>query len=51
VGHTYVTSGEVNALYREAFAGVANFPARLTYQAGALPLGCKVEIQAIAAHS
>jgi enamine deaminase RidA (YjgF/YER057c/UK114 family) len=26
-------------------------PARLTYQAGALPLGCKIEIQAIAAHA
>jgi 2-iminobutanoate/2-iminopropanoate deaminase len=41
----------VNAAYREAFADLGNFPARLTYQAGALPLGCKVEVQAIAAHS
>jgi 2-iminobutanoate/2-iminopropanoate deaminase len=41
----------VNAAHREAFAGAANFPARLTYQAGALPLGCKIEIQAIAAHA
>jgi 2-iminobutanoate/2-iminopropanoate deaminase len=41
----------VNRVYREAFAEVAHFPARLTYQAGALPLGCKVEVQAIAAHS
>ena len=41
----------VNRVYREAFAGVAGLPARLTYQAGALPLGCKVEVQAIAAHS
>jgi 2-iminobutanoate/2-iminopropanoate deaminase len=40
----------VNRVYREAFAGVTNLPARLTYQAGALPLGCKVEVQAIAAH-
>ena len=40
----------VNRLYRAAFAEVANLPARLTYQAGALPLGCKIEIQAIAAH-
>ena len=41
----------VNVVYREAFAEVPNLPARLTYQAGALPLGCKVEVQAIAAHS
>ena len=41
----------VNRLYREEFAGIENFPARLTYQAGALPLGCKIEIQAIAAHA
>ncbi len=40
----------VNTVYREAFSDVANLPARLTYQAGALPFGCKVEIQAIAAH-
>jgi enamine deaminase RidA (YjgF/YER057c/UK114 family) len=39
MAHTYITSGEV-----------ANLPARLTYQAGTLPLGCKVEVQAIAAH-
>jgi enamine deaminase RidA (YjgF/YER057c/UK114 family) len=32
-----------------AFSEVANLPARLTYQAGALPFGCKVEVQAIAA--
>jgi 2-iminobutanoate/2-iminopropanoate deaminase len=41
----------VNAVYREAFEGIANLPARLTYQAGALPLGCKVEVQAIAARA
>lgn len=41
----------VNRLYRDEFAGIENFPARLTYQAGALPLGCKIEIQAIAAHA
>ena len=41
----------VNRAYREAFAEVPNLPARLTYQAGALPFGCKVEVQAIAAHS
>ncbi len=41
----------VNRLYRHEFAGIDNFPARLTYQAGALPLGCKIEIQAIAAHA
>jgi 2-iminobutanoate/2-iminopropanoate deaminase len=43
--------GTVNRLYREELRAVANLPARLTYQAGALPLGCKVEVQAIAAHS
>src|SRR6476660_9315760 len=31
----------VNRVYREAFAEVRDLPARLTYQAGALPLGCK----------
>jgi 2-iminobutanoate/2-iminopropanoate deaminase len=41
----------VNRVYREAFAEVENLPARLTYQAGALPLGCKVEVQAIAARA
>jgi 2-iminobutanoate/2-iminopropanoate deaminase len=40
----------VNRLYREELADVPNLPARLTYQAGALPLGCKIEIQAVAAH-
>ena len=43
--------GTVNRLYREEFAGIENLPARLTYQAGALPLGCKVEVQAIAARA
>jgi 2-iminobutanoate/2-iminopropanoate deaminase len=41
----------VNELYRAEFEGLAHFPARLTYQAGALPLGCKIEIQAVAAHA
>ena len=41
----------VNRVYRDAFADVEHLPARLTYQAGALPLGCKIEIQAIAAHA
>jgi 2-iminobutanoate/2-iminopropanoate deaminase len=41
----------VNRVYLEAFSEVENLPARLTYQAGALPLGCKVEVQAIAARS
>ena len=31
----------VNRAYRQAFAEVPNLPARLTYQAGALPFGCK----------
>jgi 2-iminobutanoate/2-iminopropanoate deaminase len=41
----------VNRAYRQAFAEVPNLPARLTYQAGALPFGCNVEVQAVAAHS
>jgi 2-iminobutanoate/2-iminopropanoate deaminase len=41
----------VNRAYREAFMELQDLPARLTYQAGALPLGCKIEIQAIAAHA
>jgi len=43
----------VNAVYGEFFAGdgdlsVANFPARTTVQAGALPAGAAVEIEAVA---
>jgi 2-iminobutanoate/2-iminopropanoate deaminase len=37
----------VNALYSEAFDGTPT-PARATVQAGALPLGARVEIDAIA---
>jgi 2-iminobutanoate/2-iminopropanoate deaminase len=37
----------VNELYTRAFAGAERLPARMTYQAGALPFGARVEVQAI----
>jgi 2-iminobutanoate/2-iminopropanoate deaminase len=40
--------GVLNAWWRRAFPDAATVPARFTFQAGALPLGAKVEIQAIA---
>ncbi|WP_051899093.1 RidA family protein [Sciscionella sediminilitoris] len=39
----------VNAWWREQFPDVAGAPARFTFQAGALPFGAKIEIQAVAA--
>ena len=41
--------GELNAWWRRQFPDVSTAPARFTFQAGALPFGAKVEIQAIAA--
>jgi 2-iminobutanoate/2-iminopropanoate deaminase len=41
--------GAVNAWWRSVFGDVAGAPARFTYQAGALPFGAKIEIQAVAA--
>jgi 2-iminobutanoate/2-iminopropanoate deaminase len=43
--------GDLNEVYRAAFAGLDNLPARLTYAAGGLPFGAKVEVQAIAVRS
>lgn len=39
----------INAWWREQFPDVSTAPARFTFQAGALPFGAKIEIQAVAA--
>jgi len=41
--------GEINAWWRRQFPDPARAPARFTFQAGALPFGAKVELQAVAA--
>lgn len=41
--------GEINDWWRRQFPDIATAPARFTFQAGALPFGAKIEIQAIAA--
>ena len=41
--------GAVNEWWRRAFPDVSSAPARFTFQAGALPFGAKIEIQAVAA--
>jgi 2-iminobutanoate/2-iminopropanoate deaminase len=40
----------LNDWWRRQFPDVAVAPARFTFQAGALPFGCKIEVQAVAAH-
>src|SRR5512143_111854 len=40
--------GDLNAWWRRQFPDGSTAPARFTFQAGALPLGAKIEIQAIA---
>jgi 2-iminobutanoate/2-iminopropanoate deaminase len=40
----------LNNWWRQQFPDPATAPARFTFQAGALPFGCKIEIQAVAAH-
>ena len=40
----------VNDWWRRQFPDVSTAPARFTFQAGALPFGAKIEIQAVAAH-
>ena len=40
---------EINDWWRGQFPDPARAPARLTYQAGALPFGAKIELQAVAA--
>jgi 2-iminobutanoate/2-iminopropanoate deaminase len=42
---------DINDWWRKRFPDPARAPARLTYQAGALPFGAKIEFQAVAAHS
>ena len=41
--------GDINTWWRRQFPDPANAPARLTFQAGALPFGAKIELQAVAA--
>ena len=41
--------GAINDWWRRQFTDAANAPARLTFQAGALPFGAKIELQAVAA--
>jgi len=40
---------DINDWWRRRFPESARAPARLTYQAGALPFGAKIEFQAVAA--
>lgn len=40
----------LNEWWRSQFPDLVTAPARFTFQAGALPFGCKIEIQAVAAH-
>jgi 2-iminobutanoate/2-iminopropanoate deaminase len=42
---------ELNDWWRREFPDIATAPARFTFQAGALPFGAKIEIQAVAAHA
>jgi 2-iminobutanoate/2-iminopropanoate deaminase len=39
----------INDWWRRQFTDAAKAPARLTFQAGALPFGAKIELQAVAA--
>lgn len=41
--------GDLNAWWRRQFPDISTAPARFAFQAGALPFGAKIEIQAIAA--
>jgi 2-iminobutanoate/2-iminopropanoate deaminase len=40
--------GAINDWWRRQFPDVATAAARFTFQAGALPFGAKIEIQAVA---
>ena len=42
--------GDLNRWWRRQFPDAATAPARLTFQAGALPFGAQIEVQATAAH-
>jgi 2-iminobutanoate/2-iminopropanoate deaminase len=39
----------INDWWRQTFPDISTAPARFTFQAGALPFGAKIEIQAVAA--
>ena len=39
----------INTWWRKQFPDPAQAPARLTFQAGALPFGAQIELQAVAA--
>jgi len=41
--------GDINDWWRRQFPDPAAAPSRLTFQAGALPFGAKIELQAVAA--
>ena len=41
--------GDINDWWGRQFADVSRAPARFTFQAGALPFGAKIEIQAVVA--
>jgi 2-iminobutanoate/2-iminopropanoate deaminase len=43
--------GDINDWWRRQFPDPAGAPARLTFQAGALPFGAKIEFQAVAARA
>ena len=42
--------GPLNEWWRQRFPDASRAPARLTFQAAALPFGAKIEFQAVAAH-
>ena len=42
---------ELNSWWREQFPEISSAPARFTFQAGALPFGAKIELQAVASHN
>ncbi|HUB03571.1 MAG TPA: RidA family protein [Solirubrobacteraceae bacterium] len=41
---------ELNDWWRREFPDISTAPARFTFQAGALPFGAKIELQAVAGH-
>lgn len=43
--------GILNDWWRAQFPDLSAAPARFTFQAGALPFGCKIEIQAVASRA
>ena len=45
-----VNYGDINDWWRRQFPDPAAAPSPLTFQAGALPFGAKIELQAVAAH-